>query len=159
MSLEETIRTYFEYHIEMTRRVWESTHQLSEAQFVAEIPHSRGSVRNQMVHLATTDARWVRGLQGQPGGRELKFNPADYPTIQSAEKLWENVVKETLAYLNSLTEADLIATPAGMRGPVWQVLVHLANHGTDHRAQVLRALHDFGAPTFDQDFIMYMWSR
>jgi uncharacterized damage-inducible protein DinB len=37
------------------------------------------------------------------------------------------------------------------------VLLHVANHGTDHRAQLLRALHDFGAPTFDQDLILYLW--
>ena len=159
MSLDETVRTYIEYHLEMTHRVWESIHQLSEAQFVAEIPHSRGSVRNQMVHLATTDTRWIRGLQGEPGARQLKFDPANYPTIQSAEMLWEGVAKETLDYANHLTDAELLTTPGGMRGPTWQVLVHIANHGTDHRAQVLRLLHDFGAPTFDQDFIMYVWSR
>ena len=40
---------------------------------------------------------------------------------------------------------------------VWQVLIHVANHGTDHRAQILRALHDLGIPTFDQDLILYLW--
>jgi uncharacterized damage-inducible protein DinB len=38
---------------------------------------------------------------------------------------------------------------------IWQTLLHLVNHGTDHRAQVLRALHDFGAETFDQDLVFY----
>ena len=57
-----------------------------------------------------------------------------------------------------LDEADLARVPAGMRGPAWQVLVHLVNHGTDHRAQMLRILHDLGAPTFDQDFVLYRWS-
>ncbi|MBK7915376.1 MAG: hypothetical protein IPJ94_03790 [Chloroflexi bacterium] len=27
---------------------------------------------------------------------------------------------------------------------VWQVLLHVANHGTDHRAQLLRLLNDLG---------------
>jgi uncharacterized damage-inducible protein DinB len=30
---------------------------------------------------------------------------------------------------------------------------------TDHRAQMLRTLHDFGAPTFEQDMIFYLWGR
>lgn len=35
----------------------------------------------------------------------------------------------------------------------------MANHGTDHRAQILRTLYDLGAPTFSQDLIMYLWSK
>jgi uncharacterized damage-inducible protein DinB len=58
-----------------------------------------------------------------------------------------------------MTDEDLEATARGMRGPAWHVLAHLVNHGTDHRAQVLRVLHDFGAPTFDQDLVMHLWSR
>jgi hypothetical protein len=36
-------------------------------------------------------------------------------------------------------------------------ILRLVNHGTDHRAQVLRLLHDLGAPTFNQDLIIYLW--
>jgi uncharacterized damage-inducible protein DinB len=46
-----------------------------------------------------------------------------------------------------------------MRGPVWQALLHTVNHGTDHRAQVLRILQEFEAPTFDQGLIIQLWSR
>jgi hypothetical protein len=45
-----------------------------------------------------------------------------------------------------------------MTGSVWGVLVHLVNHGTDHCAQILRTLYDFGAPTFDHDLIFHLWS-
>jgi uncharacterized damage-inducible protein DinB len=29
----------------------------------------------------------------------------------------------------------------------WQVLLHVVNHGTDHRAQLLRSLNDLGLAT------------
>ncbi|MBN1452951.1 MAG: maleylpyruvate isomerase N-terminal domain-containing protein [Anaerolineales bacterium] len=32
----------------------------------------------------------------------------------------------------------------------------MAHHATDHRAQILRTLHDLGAPTFEQNFAIYM---
>ncbi len=66
---------------------------------------------------------------------------------------------ELLDYVRTLDEAKALGTPPGLYGPAWQVLLHLGNHGTDHRAQVLRALQAFGAPTFDQDFILYQWFR
>jgi hypothetical protein len=35
----------------------------------------------------------------------------------------------------------------------------MINHGTDHRATVLQKLHDLGAPTFDQDLIIWLWEQ
>ncbi len=49
--------------------------------------------------------------------------------------------------------------PIGMNEPAWQVILHVVNHGTDHRAQVLRVLHDIGAPTFNQDLIIHLWQK
>jgi uncharacterized damage-inducible protein DinB len=42
---------------------------------------------------------------------------------------------------------------------VWQVLLHVVNHGTDHRAQLLRLLHDLGVKTTSQDFIFYVYDH
>jgi len=42
---------------------------------------------------------------------------------------------------------------------VWQVLLHVINHGTDHRAQLLRTLHDLGATTSSQDYIFYVYEH
>ncbi|NOK62014.1 MAG: hypothetical protein GFH23_1086650n1, partial [Chloroflexi bacterium AL-N1] len=40
---------------------------------------------------------------------------------------------------------------------LWQVLLHVVNHGTDHRAQLLRLLHDLGVRTTSQDYIFYVY--
>ena len=40
---------------------------------------------------------------------------------------------------------------------VWQVLLHVVNHGTDHRAQSLRTLNDLGVETPPQDYIFYVY--
>jgi uncharacterized damage-inducible protein DinB len=42
---------------------------------------------------------------------------------------------------------------------VWQVLLHVANHGTDHRAQLLRILHDLGVKTESQDYIFLVYDN
>jgi uncharacterized damage-inducible protein DinB len=42
---------------------------------------------------------------------------------------------------------------------VWQVLLHVANHGTDHRAQLLRFLKDLGVETTSQDYIFYVYDH
>jgi uncharacterized damage-inducible protein DinB len=64
-----------------------------------------------------------------------------------------------LNYVSGLDEAALEATVPGLNEPAWQILAHVANHGTGHRAQILRLLDDLGAPTFDQDLIIFLWER
>jgi uncharacterized damage-inducible protein DinB len=42
---------------------------------------------------------------------------------------------------------------------VWQVLLHVVNHGTDHRAQLLRLLSDLGVKTTSQDYIFFAYDN
>jgi len=42
---------------------------------------------------------------------------------------------------------------------VWQVLLHVTNHATDHRAQLLRVLHDLSVETKSQDYIFYVYDN
>ncbi len=40
---------------------------------------------------------------------------------------------------------------------LWQALLHVANHGTEHRTQILRALNDLGVKTAPQDYIFCVY--
>ena len=157
MNSLDMYRQLFSYNYALFDKIWESILVLSDAQFVQDIDYSHGSIRNQMVHVINTEVGWLRGLQGDPQARKIKMDPKDYPTCKSTIVLWDIIRMQVLEYLDSLDEDDLEIIPPGMKGPVWQVLLHLINHSTDHRAQVLRALHDLGAPTFNQDLIFYLW--
>jgi uncharacterized damage-inducible protein DinB len=139
------------------RRVWESAETLTPEQFEQATGYSHGSVHDQMLHVTRVSIAWLMGLKGQPGGQQFQLNPADFPDLESIRTRWEAVSEEMLTYVYGLTDDDLGATLPGMMGPTWQVLVHLVNHGTDHRAQVLRDLADLGTPTFAQDMIFHFW--
>ena len=150
----EMIRTFIEYHIDMSRRVWDSIQQITDEQFLADDAYSRGSIRNLMVHLASVDRRWLAGLKNLEDVGHLNFE--DYQTRASAREIFENVLKDLAEFASTLTEADLNSPNDKIREPRWQILLHILNHGTDHRSTVLQRLHEFGAQTFDQDFIMLL---
>jgi uncharacterized damage-inducible protein DinB len=151
------IQTFMEYHIDMTRRVWDSIDHLSDEQFLTDDPYSRGSIRNLMVHLASTDRRWLAGLKNQPDVGHLSFE--DFLTSAAAREISQEVERDLMEYVSTLTETDLNENTEQVSEPRWQILLHLINHGTDHRATVLQKLHDLGAPTFPQDFIIWLWER
>jgi hypothetical protein len=42
----------------------------------------------------------------------------------------------------------------------WEILLHLVNHSTDHRLQILSMINsyfDIGTP--EQDYIIYLWEK
>ena len=55
-----------------------------------------------------------------------------------------------IEFINAGFSKDLI---------LWQVLLQVANHGTDHRAQILRLLSDLGVKTESQDYIFYVYEN
>jgi uncharacterized damage-inducible protein DinB len=153
----EMIQLFIEYHIDMTRRVWDAINEITDEQYLADDAYSRGSIRNLMVHLASTDRRWLAGLKNLEDVGHLKFE--DYTTRAQARVVFEDVLKDLTEYASTLTEADLNTANDRINQPRWQIYLHIINHGTDHRSTVLQRLHEFGAPTFDQDFIMWLWER
>ena len=80
----------------------------------------------------------------------------DYPTRESFTQTWDNIEGALLEYVLSLSDAELEGVPDGILESRWQALVHLVNHGTDHRAQILSMLHRLGMPTFEQDIPDYL---
>ncbi len=66
-------------------------------------------------------------------------------------------------YLASLKDDTLSEKPITKEEDknliVWQVLLHVVNHGTDHRAQLLRILHDLGVKTESQDYIFFVYDN
>ena len=153
----ESIRMFTAYHIDLTRRVWQAIDSISDAQFLEEQPYSRGSLRNLMMHLVSTDRRWLAGLKNQADVGHLKLE--DYATRRAGRAQFESVAAELAAYVEALPEAELSRPASGMPNPRWQILLHIVNHGTDHRATALQMLAGLGVPTFDQDFIVWLWSR
>ena len=156
----ELIKTFIEYHLDMTRRVWASIDQITAEQFISDDAYSRGSIRNLMVHLANTDSNWLAGLKNIPEEQDApKKKYEDYTDRASVHAFWDATAKDLTDYAATLTEAELGEDPVDIQNPRWQVLLHIINHGTDHRSTVLQRLYEFGAPTFDQDFIMWLWGR
>jgi uncharacterized damage-inducible protein DinB len=150
MSYQTVIQTLLSYHAASNRRLWEHllTH-LTDEQFIQPVDYAFGSIRSQVVHMAATDRYWLHDIQSKP---ITGLEPDDYPTRASFSPVWESIQGALLEYVGSLTDRDLAEVPGGLMEVRWEAFVHVANHGTDHRAQVLSMLHTLGAPTFEQDF-------
>lgn len=155
-------RHFYDYHFAENRKIWDRyVSQLSEEQFTEPVKYSHGSVRGQVVHLISVDEAWFSGLLGlqTPEGPD----PADLDDRDSLRARWDTVEQTMRDYLAALRDDMLFEEPFAEGEDkdliLWQVLLHVVNHGTDHRAQVLRLLNDLGVKTESQDYIFYAYEH
>jgi uncharacterized damage-inducible protein DinB len=156
----------FEYTYWAFDLVWDCITQLSDEQFTSDLAFSSGSIRDQVLHLIGGQQRWVDRMRGEA--------PSAYPetemfaTKESVRNIWDQAKQEFMGYVLSLDFDQLeeqVQYEIASRGvrtstPRREILMHLANHATDHRAQILTILNlQFGIETPEQDMILYLWGR
>lgn len=155
-------RHFYNYHFAENRKVWNHVASLSHEQFTQAVDYSHGSVRDQIVHLIDAEDIWFSELRGVEPSEPLP--PASFDDRDTIRAHWDKVEQNIHAYLAELQDDMLFDKP--IKEPeedqiliVWQVLLHVVNHGTDHRAQLLRGLHDLGVKTTSQDYIFYVYEN
>lgn len=158
----EAFRQLYEYHFSENRTLWESSIVgLTQEQFVQPSDYSVGSVCDHIVHLMSVDMSWFTSL----GGHELPdmLTPTHFHDRDVLRVRWDAIEQDMRAYLATLRD-DMLFTKPFPEGEdqdllVWHTLIQVVNHGTDHRAQVRRLLHDLGVKTGPQDFIFYAYDH
>ena len=159
----EAIRRLYGYTYWAFEEVWNCLDQLTDEQFTRSLDYSMGSLRNQMVHVMSGTQRWIDRMRGEPVSEHLMFEKYDTP-VKVREK-WDESKEDVLAYVFSLSQADLdepVEWEIAGRGlkrsnKRWELLLHVANHATDHRAQMLAMLHyEYGVKTVEQDILFYL---
>jgi uncharacterized damage-inducible protein DinB len=158
----DAFRHFYNYHFAENRKLWDHVLSLSHEQFIQPVDYSRGSVREQVVHLIDAEDVWFSELQGANPSEPIPTANADDRAFIRAH--WDGVEQKIRGYLAELQDDMLFTRP--ITDPeedkdliVWQVLLRVVNHGTDHRAQLLRLLNDLGVRTTSQDYIFYVFEN
>ena len=159
----EAIQLLFAYNTWANNRILAAAEGLSEAQYTADVPGlSHGSIRATLVHALAAEIIWRRRcLEGVSPTTLLPA--ADVPTFAALRQRWlieDILLREGVARLTDAALAAPLAyqTTRGvpMEDVLWQVLAHVVNHGTQHRAEAAVALTAFGRSPGDVDLIVYL---
>lgn len=164
MTIEHVRQTH-RYSKWAFERVWKCVETLSEDQFAAPLDYSLGSIRSQFLHVIGVEERWFARLSGA----SLPAFPTEdeFGTIASVHGEWLRVTEADLVLLDHWTDDDLsvmidydMPHRGGMKHNTRsEILAHVLNHATDHRAQILAGLHRLGAPTVEQDMMFFFWEQ
>jgi uncharacterized damage-inducible protein DinB len=93
----------------------------------------------------------------------MRYDRAEFPDVAEVRRAWEAVAAQTEAFLADLTEEELatVFERTSRDGrvfaqPLWVMMLHVANHGTQHRAEAAGMASAAGFSPGDLDLVFYM---
>lgn len=154
MQIAEVLALY-NYNYWANGRILRMAAGATDEQFVAPGPVPHGSLRGTLVHMLDIEWSWRLRWQGMAETEALRAE--NFPTVAALVTRWREDEQEMRAYLATLRDDDLARGVALSRGPIplWRFLLHVVNHGTQHRSEAAVLLTGFGHSPGDLDFTVF----
>jgi uncharacterized damage-inducible protein DinB len=161
--------TLFDYNYWANGQIRNAASQVSPGQLLAHASFPMGSLRGTLVHIVDAEYGW-RTMMERTGKTERweaeELLERDFPTLESIQARMHAEESAMRAYLAGLDDARMASvvryvTDEGQRRerPLWHCLVHVVNHGTQHRSEAAAMLTDYGRSPGDLDFTMFLNQR
>lgn len=149
----DEIRWLFAYDRWATRRVLGVLDDLDATVWTRANAVGERGLGGILVHHLGASQRWRIGFQtqGSEEGPEPEREPL--PTIAELRERWDAEWTAVDAWLPTVTDGFAGLVFEGV--PVWQMLVHVVNHGTQHRAEAAALLTAEGRSPGELDMINY----
>lgn len=153
---QETARIHFEYTAWASRRLVEAAGKLSEEELIRDHKSADKSVLGTLVHVFAADRIWYGRVTGAPAAQFIA--DSDY-RLSVLDNDWPALHQRWITFLSSADLAaairykDLKGNP--YESPLWQILLHVVNHGTHHRGMVAAMIRAMGHAPPPLDEIAY----
>ena len=149
----DEMRVLFAYDRWATRRVLAALDDLDPDVWTRTNVVDERGLGGILVHHLGASQRWRIGLESQ--GEKEGPSPEEeaLPTMAELRDRWEAEWVAVDAWLPKITDDFVGYVFGGV--PVWQMLVHVVNHGTQHRSEAAALLTAEGHSPGELDLINY----
>lgn len=155
------IITLYEYNTWANERVLAVTTRLPDELYNAPTQMSHGSLHSTLVHTLSAEWIWLKRCQGE--SPTSLFQEEEFQNLGQLRQQWQREEQAMRTFLAGLGDQDLdrvihYNTTSGvpLKQVLWQILVHVVNHGTQHRSEAAVLLTDYGHSPGDLDFITFL---
>ena len=159
MNKSQIIELY-SYDDWANKKMLSAVGQLENEEFNQDLSSSFKSIRDTMVHLLGAEELWLSRWMGEQG--RMFLNPDDFPTYLSLDERGNDFRNHLEGFLVSLTEEDLMeeisyrnikGIPCSLE--LWKQMLHVTNHSSYHRGQVVTMLRQLKKTPPSLDMIYY----
>ena len=164
MASATVVRDLLLYMLWADRLMLKAVREVSAEDLTRDAGISFGSLLGTMAHMLGSQQLWFARFSGHP----LDHRPGlqDFPNLPAWIQGWEETAAGIEAFLAGVTDEQLAATLTwtGSNGevytrPLWQPVLHMVNHNTYHRGQVVSLLRQMGYTPPITDLIYYFAER
>lgn len=153
--------TLYDYNYWANQKILHAASQANQTELTQSTTLSWKNIFETLVH--TLAAEWIWRMRCEEGiSPQILLNPGDFDNLAALWSRWREEEAGMRAYLDSLPEGDIEQTIRyqntrgdAFENPLWQILLHVVNHGTQHRAEVAHFLTELGHSPGDIDFSRY----
>ena len=161
--MKELLKQFAAYNTWANQKIMDIILVLPEEKQMAEVPSSFTSLYKTVLHMWDAESAWWQRMKLQERiivpSENFKGTMKDVVDgLSQQNRLWEEWVsnasdrsiEHVFQYQNSRKEQ--------FKQPIFQMILHVFNHGTYHRGQLINMLRQLGLEkTVQTDFIV--WSR
>ena len=162
----QDMQLIYDYNFWATARMLNASGQLSAVQFASPAAFPHTSLRGTLYHMLESEWAWRMVLQHGVAWDDLVMTEAEFPTLDGMAARFRDEEREMRAYLAGLDDGALAGTirygveDGEFRERVlWHCLLHVANHGTQHRAEAAAIMTALGHSPGDVDFTLFLHER
>ena len=161
---KQDVLVLYQYNAWSNGKILEAASNVTPEQFLAPAPFPHGSLRGTLVHALFGEWVWRRRWEGIPSTVRLTLE--DFPIFLnfriSAGALAEEETK-LMDFVTNLTDEKLdskIRYTSTEGYPyervLWESMMHLVNHGTQHKTEAAAILTGMGHSPGDIDLIVFL---
>ena len=145
----DVLQHHLNYTAWASGRLVEAAGALSPLELMRDFATADHHVLGTLVHVYAADRIWLGRIEGNPPARfivpeqdmHLAVLRSDWPALLERWKLWaalltEDAIHRDVSYKS--IKGDAFVTP------IWQIVLHVVNHGTHHRGQASGFLRAMG---------------
>jgi uncharacterized damage-inducible protein DinB len=160
MQLKPYLKTVYEYNIWANHRYFAVAEGLTAEQLHHGQGHSWGDVQAMFLHMVSSEWIWLQRWHGtSPKGH---LNKDDFPSLSSIKARWDDQEARLRTFIDDQSEESLESviiynnlSGEIFRVPLWQMLMHLANHETHHRGELAAMFALMNVPHPEDEVIQY----
>jgi uncharacterized damage-inducible protein DinB len=155
MTVNE-IRQHLRYSTWASAKLVEAARKLNADDLARDVKVSHGSILGTLAHIHFADRIWYSRVVDPNTPYKLDAS------LEVLESKWPEIHAMWERWADSLTESDL-QRPVSYKNtegqsnqmPAWQIVMHLVNHATLHRGQVMAMIRQLGIAPPHTDLIVY----